>query len=455
LQVLNRGVAKRNPFKFRFEADPDEPFVRRSLVELAAAPAPAPAAEGQRESGRAPPAAQIPSMAAATTPVPMPMPAVAVAVAVDAAVPAVLPASGAAAASARRKREEDFAEAAAAAPAKRRKDMMMNNLPKEPDAFRSAMMKFLGEKLTCAVCFGVMVAPHATACGHTFCGPCIFKWISKKPSCPECRFPISGANPSRVLDDLLRVAVEPTIDEAEDVSGMDERRVEWEKRRLMLENLDQIRLAEARALDARATARARAERAERAERNEALRNHTVFRFKTARDNMRNMISSRAHGHFAFELHPTIRSAVRDAVEAVRSANVPLGDVLRPGLDLENMSDTDSAYVFLNLVERQISIWDALAPRAAAAAVPPPPPPPPPPQQQLGAAAAAAAATPAAGAAAAPASASAGMSTMGLALAVVVNALYPSVNETLIRVVEVAEAAVQPVRRSERVRRMAN
>ena len=39
----------------------------------------------------------------------------------------------------------------------------------------------------CGVCRDIMVAPHALACGHTFCGPCIMMWVRRRAICPMCR----------------------------------------------------------------------------------------------------------------------------------------------------------------------------------------------------------------------------------------------------------------------------
>eukprot|EP00808_Paulinella_micropora_P027028 g7776.t1 len=69
---------------------------------------------------------------------------------------------------------------------------------------------FVGEvdqSLICAICQGVLreavqAAPAAKdddRCGHMFCGPCVQRWLSRTPSCPECREPLTlqDCNPDK------------------------------------------------------------------------------------------------------------------------------------------------------------------------------------------------------------------------------------------------------------------
>ena len=39
----------------------------------------------------------------------------------------------------------------------------------------------------CGICVDIMTVPVALECGHTFCYPCIGKWLAQKYSCPTCR----------------------------------------------------------------------------------------------------------------------------------------------------------------------------------------------------------------------------------------------------------------------------
>jgi len=60
----------------------------------------------------------------------------------------------------------------------------------------------------CGVCRDIMVAPHALACGHTFCGSCITMWVRRRAICPMCRArsgkPVQGENVFKVESCLRR-----------------------------------------------------------------------------------------------------------------------------------------------------------------------------------------------------------------------------------------------------------
>ena len=62
------------------------------------------------------------------------------------------------------------------------------------DSFASldtAMMEYivdvLKSEMDCQVCFGLMVDPFTTACGHTFCRKCVVRVLDHSPLCPICR----------------------------------------------------------------------------------------------------------------------------------------------------------------------------------------------------------------------------------------------------------------------------
>ncbi|WWC91344.1 uncharacterized protein L201_006287 [Kwoniella dendrophila CBS 6074] len=54
------------------------------------------------------------------------------------------------------------------------------------------------EELECAICSQILGATQAIVpCGHSFCGPCCWKWIKSTdhPTCPSCRMKVSDATP--------------------------------------------------------------------------------------------------------------------------------------------------------------------------------------------------------------------------------------------------------------------
>ena len=76
----------------------------------------------------------------------------------------------------------------------------------------------LQEDLECVICCTpifeeaniatLMVVPHiCVPCGHGGCGPCIFKWVEKSVTCPQCRFKLPHKN-SAVRDYILERIVD-------------------------------------------------------------------------------------------------------------------------------------------------------------------------------------------------------------------------------------------------------
>lgn len=39
---------------------------------------------------------------------------------------------------------------------------------------------------TCSICLELARDPAVTPCGHLFCWKCLYRWIEKQPSCPNC-----------------------------------------------------------------------------------------------------------------------------------------------------------------------------------------------------------------------------------------------------------------------------
>uniref|UniRef100_A0A8D9EG61 E3 ubiquitin-protein ligase NRDP1 n=1 Tax=Cacopsylla melanoneura TaxID=428564 RepID=A0A8D9EG61_9HEMI len=59
------------------------------------------------------------------------------------------------------------------------------------------LVRFIGEvdeELICSICSGVFEEPlQAPTCEHAFCKACINEWISRQPTCPVDRLPITAA----------------------------------------------------------------------------------------------------------------------------------------------------------------------------------------------------------------------------------------------------------------------
>eukprot|EP00962_Isochrysis_galbana_P053443 scaffold24886_cov157-Isochrysis_galbana.AAC.1 len=56
----------------------------------------------------------------------------------------------------------------------------------DPEA-SSAAARALEEDYQCTVCLDLLFEPSTTACGHTFCRPCLLRATAANPSCPLCR----------------------------------------------------------------------------------------------------------------------------------------------------------------------------------------------------------------------------------------------------------------------------
>lgn len=56
------------------------------------------------------------------------------------------------------------------------------------------VVSLLQSGFQCAICQGLVVAPHVLSCSHRFCGCCILEWTGREnDTCPTCRAEISGA----------------------------------------------------------------------------------------------------------------------------------------------------------------------------------------------------------------------------------------------------------------------
>ena len=64
--------------------------------------------------------------------------------------------------------------------------------PPNEVAVLGAVLSQLQAEFCCAICQGLVVAPHMLPCSHRFCGACIFKWTPRHNTCPTCRAVIRG-----------------------------------------------------------------------------------------------------------------------------------------------------------------------------------------------------------------------------------------------------------------------
>ncbi|OCF54429.1 hypothetical protein L486_07977 [Kwoniella mangroviensis CBS 10435] len=79
------------------------------------------------------------------------------------------------------------------------------------------------EELECAICSQVLGATQSIVpCGHSFCGPCSWKWIKsvppQHPTCPSCRIRVSESTPfipNIMVDQIIERKLANMSDSAE------------------------------------------------------------------------------------------------------------------------------------------------------------------------------------------------------------------------------------------------
>ncbi|WWC97834.1 hypothetical protein V866_004721 [Kwoniella sp. B9012] len=77
------------------------------------------------------------------------------------------------------------------------------------------------EELECAICSQVLGATQSIVpCGHSFCGPCSWKWIKSgdHPTCPSCRIRVSESTPfipNIMVDQIIERKLANMCDSAE------------------------------------------------------------------------------------------------------------------------------------------------------------------------------------------------------------------------------------------------
>nr|XP_019047919.1 hypothetical protein I302_04539 [Kwoniella bestiolae CBS 10118]OCF26849.1 hypothetical protein I302_04539 [Kwoniella bestiolae CBS 10118] len=77
------------------------------------------------------------------------------------------------------------------------------------------------EELECAICSQILGATQSIVpCGHSFCGPCSWKWIKSgdHPTCPSCRKTVSDSTPfipNIMVDQIIERKLANMSDSAE------------------------------------------------------------------------------------------------------------------------------------------------------------------------------------------------------------------------------------------------
>ncbi|WVO15276.1 hypothetical protein L204_102932 [Cryptococcus depauperatus] len=76
-------------------------------------------------------------------------------------------------------------------------------------------------ELECSICSHILGAPQTLVpCGHSFCGPCAWKWIESfsNPTCPHCRVKVATHRsivPNIIVDQIIERKLQSLIDGVE------------------------------------------------------------------------------------------------------------------------------------------------------------------------------------------------------------------------------------------------
>lgn len=69
------------------------------------------------------------------------------------------------------------------------------------------------EDFECSLCYRLLWQPASTPCGHTFCRPCIDRWLDHSPTCPLCKMALDEflADRERATTTFLQHAMETLL----------------------------------------------------------------------------------------------------------------------------------------------------------------------------------------------------------------------------------------------------
>lgn len=70
------------------------------------------------------------------------------------------------------------------------------------------VQEILETDLSCAVCQDIYINPIILNCSHSFCKFCLYRWLSKKPGCPQCRVTTSFQAENLALRNIINKMVQ-------------------------------------------------------------------------------------------------------------------------------------------------------------------------------------------------------------------------------------------------------
>ncbi|KXS14718.1 hypothetical protein M427DRAFT_70485 [Gonapodya prolifera JEL478] len=115
---------------------------------------------------------------------------------------------------------------------------------RESVAKLSKVVKGVASDLECPICQDLLVHPHTTPCGHTFCLPCVHSWLAsqnpsppspstydptRRPTCPSCRAVLPWKAPA-VRNRALESVVKEVLQGGADAHGRGWEENAWRER---------------------------------------------------------------------------------------------------------------------------------------------------------------------------------------------------------------------------------
>lgn len=65
------------------------------------------------------------------------------------------------------------------------------------------VQEILENDLSCAICQDIYINPLILNCSHSFCKFCVYRWLSKRPGCPQCRMTVSFQAENLALRNII------------------------------------------------------------------------------------------------------------------------------------------------------------------------------------------------------------------------------------------------------------
>lgn len=90
---------------------------------------------------------------------------------------------------------------------KKEKVVVAPETSKSDNNFRD-FQEILENELRCAICQDIYINPLILNCSHSFCKFCVYRWLTKRRGCPQCRMTVSFQAENLALRNLISKMVQ-------------------------------------------------------------------------------------------------------------------------------------------------------------------------------------------------------------------------------------------------------